>query len=91
MKNQQLKERFLLKCNDKTKDIIEQAWQLEDSFNEEVFELRYANAEKLLNMIQGDRETIVDALKDYTDFVIEHGFAKNMVNIYTLFWSSLED
>jgi len=93
MKNQQLKDTFLLKCDSLTKDIIEQAWRLEDSFNEEIFELQYADAKKLLGMIECDkcdRDNVVDILKDYTDLAIEQGFAKSMINIYTLLWSNLE-
>ena len=84
MRNQELKEKFLLECSDRVINIIEQASELENSFGKDIFELDYNEAEKMVEQIQDDKITVIKVLQAYTRFAIVNAYSTNNVNVFDL-------
>jgi hypothetical protein len=84
MRNQELKETFLAKCNNRMKSVLEQAFKLEDTFGKNIFELGYNEAEKLVEMLDDDRRPATRLLKAYTGFAILNGYSTTNVNVFKM-------
>ena len=84
MRNQQLKEEFLTKCNNRMKLVLEQAFKFEETFGKDIFELGYNEAEKLVEMLDEDKRPATRLLKAYTGFAILNGYSTTNVNIFEL-------
>ena len=79
----ELKEKFLSKCNNRMKNTMIDAFELEKQFGKYIFELNCDEAGKMIKQIQEDRIPVVRMLKTYVGFAIKEGYSTG-ANVFDL-------